>query len=372
MALLLALLLAASAGPRPARADWTRAFADLENTRGLYFLDNILPFSDALPGGWALSGGAPVSSGCDGADILRFFSSCCCVTIPSIGEVCATTISPFVAFPPGWNGVCVLKYPGSDGSFGVIEVTVSESRAPVARAGRGEEAAAERAARGDCPACAGRPPHRNRPLPPPSRPKRLKHPKPPAPVNSKPTASSSLVFDTDEGAPATVDISQGASFGPPDESGQAWAAVTPNAGASTFGTVTASGTNSVTFTPAAGFAGTTIFSFTLTDNGGTANGGVPTSDPTTATVRGGRAAAGGARSRQGGAGGLLAGGAGVPTRLARPWPRRCTHQPPRRRPARRVGLEGAAACKLPAPVLSWSHTDLRFLSPGLQSSPWRG
>jgi hypothetical protein len=110
------------------------------------------------------------------------------------------------------------------------------------------------------------------------------------PVNDRPTTSPSpLVFNTDEGVAVTGDLAQGASLGPPDEaSSQAWLGATIMPGPNTHGTVTPQGAAGFVYTPSDGFSGVATFTYTLRDDGGTANGGNDTSATATATVTGAR------------------------------------------------------------------------------------
>jgi MYXO-CTERM domain-containing protein len=110
------------------------------------------------------------------------------------------------------------------------------------------------------------------------------------PVNDKPTFSltpSTVTVNEDAGASSQVVISN-FNPGPADEAAQtatytvSQASIDPTLSFSAAPAISANGT--VTFTPAANAFGSATLSVTARDSGGTANGGIDTSDPRTLTI----------------------------------------------------------------------------------------
>src|SRR5439155_615975 len=104
-----------------------------------------------------------------------------------------------------------------------------------------------------------------------------------AAVNDAPSFSAgpNQTVAEDSGANTVPNWATGISAGPADESGQTLtSSVTTNTNLSLFSTPPAvSPAGTLTFTPAANANGSATITLTLSDDGGTANGGVDTSAP---------------------------------------------------------------------------------------------
>lgn len=109
-----------------------------------------------------------------------------------------------------------------------------------------------------------------------------------SPVNDAPSftvASSTITVNEDSGAYALPAWATGISTGPSDESSQLPAFVVSAGNPSLFvATPTVSATGTLYFTPQVNANGSSTLSIRLTDNGGTANGGVNTTASSTITI----------------------------------------------------------------------------------------
>jgi hypothetical protein len=106
-------------------------------------------------------------------------------------------------------------------------------------------------------------------------------------VNDAPSfvAGPNQVVNEDSGARSVPNWATGISRGPANEAGQTVSFVTTNDNNALFSAQPAvSATGTLTFTPAANRFGVATVSARITDNGGTANGGVDTSAPQTFTI----------------------------------------------------------------------------------------
>ncbi|MFO1495720.1 MAG: Ig-like domain-containing protein [Lysobacterales bacterium] len=107
-------------------------------------------------------------------------------------------------------------------------------------------------------------------------------------VNDAPsfTAGANQTVNEDAGAQTVTPWATAISAGPADESGQTLSFnITGNTNPALFSAAPAvSPTGTLTYTPAANAVGSATITLTLSDNGGTANGGIDTSTPQTFTI----------------------------------------------------------------------------------------